>query len=81
MVAILEFIVPPFVIKEMPYWVYNYLIPGIFVILVIWFMDLSGFLNHYEKQPKQSNYYKYNGKKGSKDVVIKPKAKPNRVKK
>lgn len=39
---------------------------GLFVILFLWFMDLSGFSNRRSKK---------------KEVVIKPKAKPNRVKK
>lgn len=39
---------------------------GLFVILFLWFMDLSGFNNRRSKK---------------KEVVIKPKAKPNRVKK
>jgi hypothetical protein len=39
---------------------------GLFVILFLWFMDLSGFNNRRSKK---------------KEVVIKPKAKPNRIKK
>jgi hypothetical protein len=39
---------------------------GLFVILFLWFMDLSGFSNRRSKK---------------KEVTIKPKAKPNRVKK
>lgn len=39
---------------------------GIFVILFLWFMDISGFRGR--KTPKKEN------------VIIKPKAKPNRIK-
>lgn len=64
------------------------LIPsGLFIILFLWFMDLSGFINR--KKPETSKgsksssgtYVGYGKKKDKKkDVVIKPKAKPNRVK-
>lgn len=48
---------------------------GIFILFFLWFMDLSGFGG------KRNNTTSSFGKKGNKkDVVIKPKAKPNRVK-
>lgn len=78
-IAAVEFVAPPFLFPNMPLIVSNYVIPGIFVILILWFADLIGFMKRFE--PKQeASYYKYNGKKKSDDIVIKPKAKPNRVK-
>lgn len=90
-VAIAIFLIPMFIWPNMPLYVANYVIPAIFVLLLLWFLDLSGFM-----QPKNST--KSGSKKGSKtgakpkivradtkkdkkkDVVIRPKAKPNRVK-
>ena len=86
-VAIAIFLIPIFIWPNMPLYVANYVIPAIFVLLLLWFLDLSGFM-----QPKNST--KLGSKTGSKpkivradtkkdkkkDVVIRPKAKPNRVK-
>lgn len=50
--------------------VWSYIHMGVFVILFLWFMDIIGF--------GASRNIKSNNKKD--DVVIRPKAKPNRVK-
>jgi len=77
--ALVCFIVPMLVWTAMPIYVSRYVIPGIFVVLFLWFMELSGFM-------KKKNYSKTNttsstSKKDKKDdIVIRPKAKPNRVK-
>lgn len=76
-IALAVFIVPTLLWPTMPGYVARYIIPGIFVILFLWFMDLSGFLKHYDK-PQDKSYNQYNK---SNNTVIKPKAKPNRVKK
>lgn len=49
---------------------------GLFVIFFLWFLDLSGFTG-FKKLSKTSN----SGKIKAKDnIIIRPKAKPNRVK-
>jgi hypothetical protein len=77
--AIALFILPILIWPNMPKLVANYLIPGIFVILFLWFMDLSGFMKN--KKAAKTNYTSMGTKKDKKnDVVIRPKAKPNRIK-
>ena len=76
-VAVAIFFVPLIIWPSMPRAVANYVIPGIFVFLVLWFMDMSGFMRR--KNTSTSNYD--SGKSKKNDVVIRPKAKPNRVKK
>jgi len=82
--AVTIFIVPMLIWPTMPKLVANYVIPGIFVILFLWFMDLSGFMknrNSSKTNSKRPGVTTINGKKDKKDdVVIRPKAKPNRVK-
>lgn len=78
-IAAVEFIAPPLLFKNMPLIVSNYVIPGIFIILILWFADLIGFMKRFEPK-EEPKYYQYNGKKKKDDIVIKPKAKPNRVK-
>ncbi|MGH4118449.1 hypothetical protein [Clostridium sp.] len=78
-VAIVVFIVPMLMLPNMHVVVRTYVIPGIVVILLLWFMDLSGFI----KKPNVSktNYTTTSNKKDKKkDIVMRPKAKPNRVK-
>jgi hypothetical protein len=74
-IALIEFIVPTVIWPTMPYVFVNYIIPGVFVILFLWFLDLSGFIK--KRKPRNVTY---NNKKKS-NITIKPKAKPNRVKK
>ena len=77
--ALAIFLIPNFLWPTMPIVVNKYIIPTIFVILFLWFMDLCGFLKGFDnvKTDNNSNYKKYNKSNNS---VIKPKAKPNRVK-
>ena len=78
--AVTIFMVPMIIWPNMPKYVNNYIIPGIFVILFLWFMDLSGFMKN--KNTPKTNSTRTTSKKDKKnDVVIRPKAKPNRVKK
>jgi len=77
--SLILFFVPILIWPNMPGYLKSYVIPGIFVVLFLWFMDLSGFIkrkNVYKTNYTTSNYK--NDKK--KNVVIRPKAKPNRVK-
>jgi hypothetical protein len=77
--AIALFILPIILWPGMPKLVANYVIPGIFVILFLWFMDLSGFMKN--RNAAKTNYTSIGTKKDKKkDVVIRPKAKPNRIK-
>jgi hypothetical protein len=45
--------------------IFNYIFSGLFMLFFLWFIDLNGFNSRKTK---------------SKDITIKPKAKPNRVK-
>lgn len=74
--AMVEFIVPSVIWPTMPNIFVKYIVPGIFVILFLWFLDLSGYM----KRNKQ-RISNYNRNKDKKNIVIKPKAKPNRAKK
>ncbi|MCJ7689453.1 MAG: hypothetical protein MUO60_09060 [Clostridiaceae bacterium] len=77
--AIVLFIVPILIWPDMPEYVKSYLLPGIFVVLFLWFMDLSGYIK--KRNDSKTNYTTIGNKKDNKkDVVIRPKAKPNRVK-
>lgn len=81
--AVILFIVPMVIWPNMPTYASNYIIPGIFVVLFLWFMDLSGFMKNRstQKQNSKTNISSANSKKDKKkEVVIRPKAKPNRVK-
>ena len=42
--AMVLFVVPTIFWPDMPKYVANYVIPGTFVFLFLWFMDLSGFI-------------------------------------
>ena len=78
-IVIVFFIVPMIIWPSMPIYVSKYVIPGIFVIFALWFMDLSGLMKR-NNAPK-TNYTMTTSKKDKKDdIVIRPKAKPNRVK-
>ena len=78
-VAIVFFIAPIIIWPTMPVFIAKYVLPGIFVILILWFMDLSGFMKR--RTGSQSNFTNTNYKKDKKnDIVMRPKAKPNRVK-
>lgn len=78
-VAMIVFVVPMLIWPSMPKFVSNYVIPGAFVFLFLWFMDLSGFMKS-RNTSKTNTTSTYTKKDKKKDVVIKPKAKPNRVK-
>lgn len=81
-VAMVLFIVPMLVWPKMPTYISNYIIPGTTVILFLWFMDLSGYMkkrNSFKSNVSKTNYTTTKNDK-KKDVVIRPKAKPNRVK-
>ena len=78
-VAMVVFVVPMLIWPNMPRFVSNYVIPGAFVFLFLWFMDLSGFMKS-RNTSKTNTTSTYTKKDKKKDVVIKPKAKPNRVK-
>ena len=81
--AVVLFIAPIVIWPNMPTYVSNYIVPGIFVVLFLWFMDLSGFMKsrNTAKSNSKTNITTTNTKKDKKnDVVIRPKAKPNRVK-
>lgn len=83
-IAVVEFVAPPFLFPTMPKIVINYVVPGVFVILFFWFMDLSGFRNKSKGKATAAayNYGKSKSKSKNKrdDIIIRPKAKPNRVK-
>ncbi|HEY8892978.1 MAG TPA: hypothetical protein VIM70_22390 [Clostridium sp.] len=77
--ALVIFIVPMALWKNIPIYMSRYIIPGLFVMLFLWFMDLSGFLG--KRKTTNTNYTTSSSKKNKKpDVIIRPKAKPNRVK-
>jgi hypothetical protein len=81
--AVILFMVPMIIWPNMPTYASNYIIPGIFVVLFLWFMDLSGFMRNknVSKQNSKTNITSANSKRDKKkEVVIRPKAKPNRVK-
>ncbi len=78
-IAILLFTAPIALWPTMPVFVARYVIPGVFVIFALWFMDLSGFMKR--RVSSKSNYSNTSYKKDKKkDIVMRPKAKPNRVK-
>lgn len=70
-IAVLVFLSPILLSGVIPNTgIWTFVPSGIFVILLLWFMDLSGWgAAKYRKNLEKKN-----------DVVIKPKAKPNRVK-
>lgn len=77
-IAFIGFIALPLVFPTLPVIVTNYVIPGISAVLFLWFLDLCGFMNRAQNKAAQTTYNKPKSKKN--DIVIKPKAKPNRVK-
>lgn len=81
-IALVVFIVPPIIFPNMPVIIANYGVSGVVVILFLWFMDLSGFMKKSESKAVKASYSKpINRPKNKKDdIVIRPKAKPNRVK-
>lgn len=80
-IAILFFTAPVILWPTMPVFVAKYVVPGVFVIFALWFMDLSGFMKRRNVPNSKSNYTNTSYKKDKKnDVVMRPKAKPNRVK-
>lgn len=77
-IAIVFLVAPSFlgVDQKNPLWVYGP--SGIFIILFLWFIDLSGWSKRKAADNASINTYYKKGNK--KDIKIKPKAKPNRVK-
>lgn len=76
--AMVLFVVPTIFWPTMPTYVSNYVIPGVFVFLFLWFMDLSGFI---KKKNVPTTNYSIGAKKDKKDdIVMRPKVKPNRIK-
>lgn len=68
--AVIIFMVPIILPLNLPWNLWTYIPSGIFVILLLWFMDLSGF----------SGRSRYENKNKKNEIVMKPKAKPNRIK-
>ncbi|MBU3181891.1 hypothetical protein [Clostridium psychrophilum] len=77
-IAVVIFVVPMLIWPTMPTYVSKYVIPGIFVIFALWFMDLAGFMK--KKDTSKTNYTTTSKKSKKDNIVIRPKAKPNRVK-
>lgn len=85
-IAFVVFLMPNFLaalfkldVQNNSIWMYGP--SGIFIILFLWFIDLSGWNNRISKNTSSAGTYLGYGKKDKKkDVVIKPKAKPNRMK-
>ncbi|SHH79019.1 hypothetical protein SAMN02745196_01378 [Clostridium collagenovorans DSM 3089] len=62
----------------------KYIIPAIYVILFLWFIDLCGLFNWFEKKSNDKERLKHNKyvkQVDKKHDVIKPKAKKNRASK
>ena len=57
----------------------RYIFSGIFLIFFLWFLDLTGLNRKMQKEGERIAYNRSNKKKKKKDI-IRPKAKPNRVK-
>jgi hypothetical protein len=64
-------------IQNSIFWVYGP--SSVFIILFLWFVDLSGW-NRRGKASTTTPASTYGKKNNKKDVVMRPKAKPNRVK-
>lgn len=80
-IGIIFFMVPPVFMPTMPRFVANFILPGLFVICFLWYLDLSGFMKRIEKKAETTTYNKLSkSKKKKDDIEIRPKAKPNRVK-
>lgn len=80
-IGILFFLLPPLFISNLPPVVVNFVLPGIFVIFFLWFLELTGFMKKVEKKTEETTYKKISAvKKKKADIEIRPKAKPNRVK-
>lgn len=75
-IAIVVLIVPSLlrINTQNPIWLYGP--SGIFIVMFLWFMDISGF----NKRRERASTTSYSKRDNKKDVVIRPKAKPNRVK-
>lgn len=66
--ALAVFFIPIVVRINLPWNMWTYIPSGIFVILLLWFMDLAGLVGRrYEKRNKKN------------EIIMKPKAKPNRI--
>jgi hypothetical protein len=64
-------------IQNSIFWVYGP--SSVFIILFLWFVDLSGW-NRRGKSSTTTSAATFGKKNNKKDVVMRPKAKPNRVK-
>lgn len=72
-ISIATLIIPGFVQVNLPYNLWVYISSGLFVILFLWFLDVSGYSQRFEKK-------RVNKISKKDDIIIRPKAKPNRVK-
>jgi len=77
-IALIFLIAPSFlgVDPKNVFWVYGS--SGIFIILFLWFIDISGW--NKRKTTNNTTTSTYHKKGSKKDIKIRPKAKPNRVK-
>ena len=77
-IALIFLLVPSFlgVDQKNPLWVFGP--SGVFFLLFLWFLDLSGWSKRKTAENTSTNTYYKKGNK--KDIKIRPKAKPNRVK-
>lgn len=65
--------------QKNPFWVYGP--SGLFILLFLWFVDLNGWNRGNAKKSGTTSTTSFGKKSNKKDVIIRPKAKPNRVKK
>lgn len=65
-------------VQNNPFWVYGP--SGLFILLFLWFMDLSGYTKRRGSSATAATTTTYGRKDKKKDIIIKPKAKPNRIK-
>jgi hypothetical protein len=77
--AIVMFLAPYFFTRYIKSSIIMLFLQGIFVIFLLWFMDLSGFMKKQQKTNISGSSYGKK-KKNDRNDVIKPKAKPNRAK-
>ena len=72
------FLIPVFIGKSFGNSIAAMIQSAVFVILFLWFVDLTDYGK--KRQAKYENYVPRTRSKKEKDIKIKPKAKPNRVK-
>lgn len=77
LVFILSSVIPVLLKLQLQGTIFQIIFAAIFIFLFLWYLDLAGFNKKYENN---NNTYSWNKKNKKNDIVIKPKAKPNRVK-